>query len=67
MINYIKGVLEKFNLYLFEIFNESETKLYLFFKFIEVIGFIIIILSVKSFIINRKVDINEEYDEAGNF
>ena len=67
MTHYLNIFFKKSNDFLLTIFNESETKLFLFYKLIEVLGFIIFILSLKSFIINRKIDIDEEYDEAGNF
>jgi len=45
----------------------SGTKLLIFYQLIKIIGVIIILLCIKRLIINRKVNMDEEYDEAGNF
>ena len=45
----------------------SKTKLLIFYQLIKIIGVCIILICIKKLIINRKVTIDEEYDEAGNF
>ena len=45
----------------------SGTKLLIFYQLIKIIGVVIILLCIKRLIINRKVNMDEEYDEAGNF
>ena len=45
----------------------SGTKLLIFYQLIKIIGVVIILWCIKRLIINRKVNMNEEYDEAGNF
>ena len=45
MTHYLNIFFKKSNDFLLTIFNESETKLFLFYKLIEVLGFIIFILS----------------------
>ena len=48
-------------------FLGSSTKLLIFYQLIKIVGVCIILLCIKRLIINRKVTIDEEYDEAGNF
>ena len=45
----------------------SKTKLLIFYQLIKIVGVCIILLCLKRLIINRKVEIDEEYDEASNF
>ena len=45
----------------------SGTKLLIFYQLIKIIGVVVILLCIKRLIINRKVNMDEEYDEAGNF
>ncbi|MAV58733.1 MAG: hypothetical protein CMG07_02150 [Candidatus Marinimicrobia bacterium] len=48
-------------------FLGSGAKLLIFYQLIKIFGVIIILICIKRLIINRKTDIDEEYDEAGNF
>ena len=66
MILFFKKISECINTFLLE-FLGSQTKLLIFYQLIKIVGVCIILLCIKRLIINRKVEIDEEYDEAGNF
>jgi hypothetical protein len=63
---FLKNISDNINNIL-TIFLGSSTKLLIFYQLIKIVGVCIILLCIKRLIINRKVNIDEEYDEAGNF
>ena len=63
---FLKNISDNINNIL-TIFLGSSTKLLIFYQLIKIVGVCIILLCIKRLIINRKVTIDEEYDEAGNF
>ena len=63
---FLKNISENINTLLIG-FLGSKTKLLLFYQLIKIVGVCIVLLCIKRLIINRKVEVDEEYDEAGNF
>ena len=63
---FLKNIAENINNLLLN-FLGSSTKLLIFYQLIKIVGVCIILICIKRLIINRKVNLNEEYDEAGNF
>ena len=63
---FLKNIVEYINILLLNLLGGSNTKLLFFYQLIKIIGVCIILICIKRLIINRKVNMDEEYDEAGN-
>tara|TARA_Y100001968_G_C19226436_1_gene652305 strand:- start:198 stop:401 length:204 start_codon:yes stop_codon:yes gene_type:complete len=63
----VKNTVDFINNLLLNLLGGSSTKLLFFYQLIKIVGVCIILICIKRLIINRKVNIDEEYDEAGNF
>ena len=63
---FLKNISDHINTLLIS-FLGSKTKLLIFYQLIKIVGVCIILLCIKRLIINRKVNMDEEYDESTNF